>query len=220
MTNKALREFRTSLVSDKGVLLKEGARIATQLESYGLKPSTIHRIIRGDDRRVGIFTDGFLHITGHFPSKYDPKIDSIDEIEVKDLTSLVENSRRRLAQAESRVDKIIALYPTDIAELTFDRDSYIDNKRDLIDELVRKKKDELEQLFNIEKDSTRRLYLELDTHGITFVFDLNRGKPYASLGFTTRHWKLNNQLDFLLQYQEIKLELQEKLRKLFGKGVQ
>lgn len=208
MTSKVLRNFRASLGVNREEPLEEGGRIAIQLQEYGLNLPYTYAKFGGERRKVELQTDGSLHISAsgrysHGRWKYE-EMDS-KKVETPEIRRIVENGRRRLKQVESQIDKVISLYPTDIAELTL---SGVSGKGDIMKRLTNMKKRELEKLFSVIKRGVfKRVYLRMDTHGFLFTFDSSR--TYAYLTLPTLNFQ--QVLKFLTEFQGIKRETEQKL---------
>jgi len=208
MTSRVLRNFRASLGVNKEELLEEGARIAIQLQEYGLNLPYTYIKVEGERRKVELQTDGSLNIS--YTSKYRYarwEYEERDSKKVKtpEIRRIVENGRRRLKQVESQIDKVISLYPTDIAELAL---SGMSGKGNIMNKLITRKESELENLFSvIKRDVFKRVYLQIDTHGFLFTFDSSR--HYSHSNFP--HLTFQQKLKFLTEFQGIKRETEQKL---------
>jgi len=210
MTNKALRDFRASLGLNREELLEQGARIVTQLQEYGLSLPYTYVKIKGERAKVEIQSNGSLTIfIGHYSyGKWKPQGVDLREVKTPEIRKIVENGRRRLKQVELQIDKVISLYPTDIAEFTLSGTS---GKGDIMKQLIGRKKMELEKLFQIiKRDVFKRVYLQIDTHSILFTFDSSR--TYSHLTLSSLNFQ--HKLKFLTEFQDIKQEMEQKLNEL------
>lgn len=225
MNNKLLAEFRASLGgTSRDDVLERGTRIANQLHEFDLPlPYTYIKRKRQKRVKLQLQIDGSLYITspsdGYWSRSRYGRVEEIDSKKVKteDIKRLVNNGEKRLAKVESLFDKVTSLYSTDVAEIVFDGTK---DKRNITYTLQQRRLSELAKLPpKVESGVFERLFIRTKVKGCSFTFDFSDSNQRFYVSMDLSSHGIQPILKFLIEFQEIKQELKQRIEKLLVKEV-
>jgi len=218
-----LSDFKSSCSkTSRDELIQEGVQIAKKLEEYNSPLPYISTDIKGRKTKVELTPDGHFRNRGFGGTsrRYDKLsyhgIDDVD-LRIPEITKLISNGNRRLAAIESQFNKVLSLYPTDVAELSF---SGTNDKVSLLYELVSKRQNELNTLLHTQGDLAERLFITFKVSDFTISYDFSVNYKRYTRGIRVVVLpKLDTPraLKFLTKFKDIKQEVKQKLDKMLVK---
>lgn len=205
--NKALKDFKASLSFDKGKTKEEIARCARQLDDYNTKcPGVIADIGEGRGKyRPGPDNDLWETRPTDSDSRWGKRA-TWDSLSIEQTQKLLGLCKKKLNLVEAQLDKIFSMYPTEVAELMFTGGDK--SKSAIANGLIDKRRAELVGLMGVEKLPINRIYLSLGIQGFNITVDIHKDHRGVYL---PRNLKFSSILRFLVNFPQIKAEMQTKL---------
>lgn len=236
MNNKLLAKFRASLGgTSRDDILERGTRVANQLHEFDLPlPYTYikrkeQKFVKLERIKLELQPGGYFIVIpppdgywSRYRYGHREKIDSKD-VKTEEIKRLVNNGEKRLAKVESLFDKVTSLHSTDVAEIIFggtkDKHGHY-SKCDIARTLQQRKLSELADLPpKVINDLVERLYFQMKVKDCLFTFDFSNQKQRSYVSMNLSSHGIQPILKFLVEFQEIKQELEQRIEKLLVKEV-